>query len=128
MTLVRKPMAFLMPLILFVGCGEETSNTHIDTPPQGEAMGETPKESTLIKDAQGEIVLVLMHGLRSYDDPCRSVGETAATADYLDHTTRLIACPVGDDGIDDIANRLQGTLLSTLEGYQLISIPNPNTP
>ncbi|GLT19576.1 hypothetical protein GCM10007938_33580 [Vibrio zhanjiangensis] len=127
MNMARKSAALLLLVMLVGGCGENATNTDVEVLTQGEAMGETPRAPTMIKDAQGETILVLMHGWRSYDDPCRTVGETAATADYLDHTTRLIACPVGDAGIEDMTQHMQGKLLTVLEGYQLMSIPNPST-
>jgi len=125
MNVVRKSAA-CVSLVFFVGgCGEAINNAHVEVLTQGKAMGETSRVPTMIKNVQGDTVLVLTHGWRSYDDPCRTVGETEETSDYLDHTTRLIACPVGDAGIEDIIHQMQGKLLTKLEGYQLISIPNP---
>jgi hypothetical protein len=50
--------------------------------------------------------------------PCRRVGESAATIDFLDHTTILVGCPTQDDAI-----RLGGKVIATVDGITLVSIP-----
>jgi hypothetical protein len=50
--------------------------------------------------------------------PCRRVGESAATIDFLDHTTILVGCPTQDDAI-----QLGGKVIATVDGITLVSIP-----
>lgn len=57
-------------------------------------------------------------GFPNPGDPCRRVGESAATADFLDHTAALVGCLSADD-----AARLGGRVVATIDGVTLVSIP-----
>lgn len=50
--------------------------------------------------------------------PCRRVGESAATIDFLDHTALLVGCPTQGD-----AMQLGGKLIATVDGITLVSVP-----
>jgi len=50
--------------------------------------------------------------------PCRRVGESAATIDFLDHTALLVGCPTQAD-----AMQLGGKLIGTVDGITLMSVP-----
>ncbi|MBD8723763.1 hypothetical protein IFT43_10400 [Oxalobacteraceae sp. CFBP 13708] len=50
--------------------------------------------------------------------PCRRVGESAATIDFLDHTAILVGCPTDGD-----AMQLGGRLVATVDGITLVSVP-----
>jgi len=50
--------------------------------------------------------------------PCRRVGESAATIDFLDHTAILVGCPTAGD-----AMQLAGRLVATVDGIMLVSVP-----
>ena len=50
--------------------------------------------------------------------PCRRVGESAATIDFLDHTAILVGCPTQAD-----AMQLGGKLIGTVDGITLMSVP-----
>jgi len=52
-------------------------------------------------------------------DACRRVGESAATVNYLDHTAALVGCLSADD-----ATTLGGTVVATIDGVTLVSVPN----
>lgn len=56
-------------------------------------------------------------GYRSADDTCRLAHESDITANYLDHTTDLVACPVGAD----VPATFQP--VKTVQGFTLYSVP-----
>ena len=49
--------------------------------------------------------------------PCRRIGETAATVDYLDDSADLVGCPASDQAA------LGGKSLGQVDGVALISVP-----
>ena len=65
--------------------------------------------------------------LRAYPGPndvCQVVGESPATAEFLDHTATLVACPMSEFGA--IADRVDegGIGVATVGEWALISIPD----
>jgi hypothetical protein len=58
-------------------------------------------------------------GFPNPGDPCRRVGESEATANFLDHTATLAGCLSADD-----AAKLGGAVVATVDGVTLVSIPN----
>jgi hypothetical protein len=50
--------------------------------------------------------------------PCRRVGESEATIDFLDDSATLVGCPDGTD-----VTNLGGKTLTTIDGITLVSIP-----
>jgi hypothetical protein len=57
-------------------------------------------------------------GFPNAGDPCRVIGESAATADFLDHTATLAGCLSAAD-----AARLGGRVVATVDGVTLVSVP-----
>ena len=57
-------------------------------------------------------------GFPDAGDACRRVGESAATANLLDHTAALVGCLSPDD-----AGRLGGKVVATIDGVTLVSVP-----
>ncbi len=50
--------------------------------------------------------------------PCRRIGESAATADFLDDSADLVGCPSAAE-----AAKLGGKVLSEIDGVTLVSVP-----
>lgn len=57
-------------------------------------------------------------GFPNPGDACRRVGESAETANYLDHTATLVGCFSADD-----AAKLGGRVVATVDGVTLVSVP-----
>ncbi len=56
------------------------------------------------------------------DTGCWIAGESDATINYLDDTSTLIACETGD--ADAVAAATGGSIVDTIDGYTLITIPD----
>ena len=54
-------------------------------------------------------------------DPCRTLGESPATADYLDDSDILVGCPNAA-----LAQALGGEVVTEIDGVTLVSIPTGN--
>ena len=67
---------------------------------------------------------IIGDGYPSPGDPCRRVGESAATLNMLDDTRTLIGCPLPQND-PRVAALLAngGRVVGTIEGVVLISVP-----
>lgn len=59
-------------------------------------------------------------------DACRRLGESPATADYLDHTATLVGCPGGADSasVRAMLTDYRAYVVGKADGVTLISISN----
>jgi hypothetical protein len=64
------------------------------------------------------ILKVVGDGFPNAGDPCRVIGESEATANFLDHTATLAGCLSAAD-----AARLGGRVVATVDGVTLVSVP-----
>ncbi len=61
---------------------------------------------------------VVGDGFPNAGDPCRVIGESEATANFLDHTATLAGCLSAADAV-----RLGGRVVATVDGVTLVSVP-----
>lgn len=72
------------------------------------------------KSAWPSDLVVVGDGFPESGDPCRIIGESAATVDYLDHTATLAGCLSTEE-----AAALGGRVVDTVAGVTLVSVPTP---
>ncbi len=94
-----------MMMVLVAGCGGGA--------PTG---SETPAPADF---AWPESLVVVGDGYPGPGAPCRRIGESAATVDFLDDSAALVGCPSADE-----ADKLGGKVLATIDGVTLVSVPN----
>jgi hypothetical protein len=58
--------------------------------------------------------------------PCRRIGESAATVDFLDDSAMLIGCPgsAESEGVKAAVTAHQGRIVGAVDGVTLMSVPN----
>lgn len=93
-----------MMMVLVAGCG---GGAPADT--------ETPAPADF---AWPESLVVVGDGYPGPGAPCRRIGESAATVDFLDDSAALVGCPSADE-----ADKLGGKVLTTIDGVTLVSVP-----
>ena len=62
-------------------------------------------------------------GYRGDGDQCRRLGESAATAEFLDDAADLVGCPEGMENLGIFAIDTGGVEVARLQGYVLYSVP-----
>lgn len=87
------------------------------------AQGPAPSPEAAAAGAAASEQLSLVRGYRDADDPCVLVGETAATANYLDDAADLVGCPAGTPEDQAFAAQTGAIALEIIDGYQLFTVP-----
>jgi hypothetical protein len=128
MTMKRHWIAPLA-LVLVAGCnGADNANTVAEN-----AVDNSP---ALISNHAGlgnaadtafvwpDTLYVVGDGYPNAGDPCRRIGESAATVDYLDDSATLVGCPGDARSVAAQALAGSGKVVGTHEGVTLISVPS----
>ncbi len=103
-------MNALIPALLCIGllsACQRAEPTATDTPPQA-TLSESPAPS----------LVLFGNGYPTDGAPCRRVGESEATSQWLDHTADLVGCPDAAS-----ASTLGGKIVATIEGVTVVSVP-----
>lgn len=66
--------------------------------------------------------LPLLAGYRDPADQCVRVGENAYTNQFLDHTSDLVGCPVGYEGIGVFVTETGAVQVGQSQGYILYTV------
>jgi len=100
-----RPLAWFIASTLLAACqqGDDT----VATPSGPAAEAGWPASLVVFGD-----------GFPNPGDPCRRIGESKATVNFLDHTATLAGCRSAAD-----AARLGGRVVGTVDGVTLVSIP-----
>lgn len=83
------------------------------------AEGDAPAAEATGEFAWPASLTVVGDGYPGPGAPCRRIGETAATVDFLDDSAALVGCPTPEE-----AEKLGGTVLTAIDGVTLVSVPN----
>jgi hypothetical protein len=104
--------ATVVLVLLASGCGKSVESPVAGTPsaPVASAAPSAPVWPATLN--------VVGEGFPNPGDPCRVVGESAATVDFLDHTATLVGCLDAAD-----AARLGGRTVGMVDGVTLVSVP-----
>jgi len=112
-TNVQTGLIVLSAALALSGCQKAADNSTTPAAGPGDAAATATTQATWPASLN-----VLGDGFPNPGDPCRRIGESAATVDYLDHTATLAGCLSADD-----AAKLGGTVVATMDGVTLVSIP-----
>lgn len=69
------------------------------------------------------LTLPLLGGYRSPADACQGVGESAATAVYLDDAADLVACPAEAENLGVFVTEAGAVQVADLGSWLLYSVP-----
>jgi hypothetical protein len=109
--------------LALAACSGNTGKGNAERAAAAEAAANPPApEETATPAAFPESLAAFGDGYPNAGDACRKLGESEATVNYLDDSAQLVGCPDTAS-----AEALGGTVLETIEGITLVSVPMGDT-
>lgn len=105
---IRASLAVLASTVLLMACSSKAPE-----PAESATDAATPAPF-----AWPASLPVFGDGFPAAGDPCRRLGESAATVEFLDDSASLVGCPSRAE-----ADKLGGTVLKDIDGVTLVSVP-----
>jgi hypothetical protein len=121
--IIQVGLAAMAAALLLSGCqqsADQAATPATEAAPVAETT-QAPKTAQITETIQTTwpaSLPVFGDGFPNPGDACRRVGESAATANYLDHTATLVGCLSAED-----AAKLGGKVVATVDGVTLVSVP-----
>jgi len=109
--IIQAGFAAMAAALLLSGCQQSADEAST-------SATETVHATATIETTWPASLPVFGDGFPNPGDACRRVGESAETANYLDHTATLVGCLSADD-----AAKLGGNVVATVDGVTLVSVP-----
>ena len=119
----RKTMFVAAAVLALAACSGNTGKGNAERAAAAEAAANPPApEATATPAAFPERLAAFGEGYPNAGDPCRNLGESEATVNFLDDSAVLVGCPDTAS-----AEALGGKVLETIEGITLVSVPQGDT-
>jgi hypothetical protein len=119
----RKTIFAAAAVLALAACSGNTGKGNAERAAAAEAAANPPApEATASPAAFPESLAAFGDGYPNAGDPCRKLGESEATVNYLDDSAVLAGCPDAAS-----AEALGGKVLETIEGITLVSVPMGDT-